>query len=118
MEITLYDKDGRPKAYISEEKKFSIYLWSGESVCYLRNEIVYGWRGKHIGWYVDEILYTLKGEPIAFTKRTCPSITYAEPIKYVKRIQYVRTIPTVPYARKRFSNYPSSEDLVEFLSQK
>ena len=40
-EITLFDPDGNPVAYIAPDDKNTIYLWSGKPVAYLKGEDIY-----------------------------------------------------------------------------
>ena len=117
MEITLYDKSGKPVAYISEENGNAIYLWSGQAVSYLDGEKIFGWKGKHIGWFVNDIIYDTKGYRVGFTKKTCPSVTYIESVKYVKYVQYVKYVKFSPYAKPSFSTGYSNISLKEFLEQ-
>lgn len=117
METTLYDKGGRPIAYISPENDNAIYLWDGHAVCYIDRDKIYGWKGKHIGWFVNNIVYDTKGYRVGFTKETCPSITYIESVKYVKHVKYVKYVKYVSYARPIFSSTNSNMVLKEFLEQ-
>ena len=45
MEITLYERNGRPVAYIAEDPEHSIYTWDGHAVCYIMDDSVH----KYIG---------------------------------------------------------------------
>ena len=46
MEITLYNRKGKPVAYVADEGESSIYLWSGRAVAYVGEDKIYGWNGK------------------------------------------------------------------------
>jgi len=117
METTLYNKNGRPIAYISLENGNAIYLWDGHAVCYIEDEKIYGWKGKHIGWFVNNVIYDTSGYRVGFTQETCPSVTYIESVKYVKYVQYVKYVKYVPYVRPIFSTGYSKIGLKEFLEQ-
>ncbi len=54
MELTIYDKSGRPHAYIADDG--TIYLWNGEPVAYLEEEHVYGFNGTHLGRFENGII--------------------------------------------------------------
>jgi hypothetical protein len=117
METTLYDKSGRPQAYISNDSDRAIYTWDGRAICYIENDKIYGWKGKHIGWYINEIIYDNRGLQVGFTKKTCPSITYIESIKSVKYVKNVKYIKFVSNVKPVLSYGHSNEDLKDFLSQ-
>ncbi|MDJ1502045.1 4-fold beta flower protein [Xanthocytophaga agilis] len=117
METTLYDKNGRPVAYISSENDNAIYIWDGHAVCYIEEDKIYGWKGKHIGWFVDNIIYDTQGYRVGFTLETCPSMPYVEPVKYVKYVQYVKYVKYVSSVRPIFSLGFSDLGLKEFLEQ-
>lgn len=117
METTLYDKGGRPIAYISPENDNAVYLWDGHAVCYIDGERIFGWKGKHIGWFVNKIVYDIKGYRTGFTKETCPLITYIESVKNVKYVKYVKCAKYVPYAKPTFSTANSDMGLKDFLEQ-
>lgn len=117
METTIFNKNGEAVAYISSDKGNAIYMWDGNAVCYLDGEKIYGWKGRHIGWFVNDIVYDTKGLRVGFTKRTCPVITYIEPVKYVKYVQYVKYVKYVPFIRPLFSYSISNQSLKEFLEQ-
>ena len=59
MEITLYERDGHPVAYIADDSEHSIYTWDGHAVCYIMDEKIYGWKGHHIGWFHQGIIYDI-----------------------------------------------------------
>ena len=86
MERTLFDKSGRPIAYIASDYHSLIYLWEGAAVAYVfQNEHVYGLSGRHLGWFVEDILYDDAGKRVGFTSLTCPVSVAAEPSKAKKQ---------------------------------
>lgn len=117
MEITLYERDGRPVAYIADDSEHSIYTWDGHAMCYIIDEKIYGWRGHHIGWYHQGIIYDIYGYRVGYTRRTCPSVTHVDPVKYVKSVKYVKYVRYVPYVRPMFSYSQASISLYEFIRQ-
>ena len=88
-EITIFDPDGHPTAYIAVERENTIYLWTGEPVAYLENENIYGFNGKHLGWLEDNIVWDHEGRMAGFTreaylkkgKTIFPRCEYAKNIK-------------------------------------
>lgn len=117
MEITLYDLNGKAIAYVAPKEGYAIYMWNGNAVCYLDGDKIYGWKGKHIGWFVDDIVYDISGKRVGFTNKTCPVVTYVEPVKYVKYVQYVKYVKNVPYVKPVFTYSNSNLKLNEFLEQ-
>jgi len=81
MELTIYDRNGRPHAYIAYGDEKIIYLWNGKPVAYLDGEHVYGFNSKHLGWFENGVMYDGQGRRIGFTQKTYPSITQVEPVK-------------------------------------
>ncbi|NLK16200.1 MAG: hypothetical protein GX311_07385 [Bacteroidales bacterium] len=117
METTLYDKSGRPIAYISSDNDDAIYLWDGHAVCYVYDSKIYGWRGKHIGWFIDGIIYDNSGYRVGYIRKKCPSATYATPAKYAKYARYAKYAKYAAYARPALSTGQSDLGLKEFLEQ-
>lgn len=117
MEITLFDKNGIPTAYIADDIEHSIYTWDGEAVCYLYGQMIYGWRGSHIGWYVGDIVYDLQGYRIGFTRTTCPKLTRIEPLKKIKHIKFLKTLRKLPKVRPLLKFQTSNQSFLDFLSQ-
>ena len=117
MEITLYERDGRPVVYIADDAEHSIYTWNGHAVCYILNDKIYGWKGHHIGWFHQGIVYDVNGYRVGYTKQTCPSVTYVEPVKCVKYVKYVKNVRNIPYVRPVFSTAQASVSLADFVRQ-
>jgi hypothetical protein len=115
MEITLYNKNGKPVAYIADDNENSIYLWNGNVVAYVYEDKIYGWNGKHLGWFVDGIIYDLNGFIVGFTQEKCPVATWAEPAKSAKYAKPAKYAPQSPYARPALTMTYSNKDLEEFL---
>ena len=85
MEKTLFNKDGLPTAYITDDYNQDIYLWDGHIVAYVFEfDHIYGINGHHLGWFVQDIVYNDVGERVGFTVSTCPVIVAKEPNKTKK----------------------------------
>lgn len=117
MEITLYERNGCPVAYIADDQEHSIYTWDGRAVCYILDEKIYGWKGHHIGWFHQGIVYDIHGYRVGYTEQTCPSRTYIPPVKYVKHVKYVKYVRYIPYVRPMFSTAQASVSLAVFIRQ-
>ena len=115
---TLFDKNGDPVAYISDDYNETIYLWDGSPVAYVyEEEHVYGINGRHLGWWIHEILYNGGGDRIAFASNTCPVAIAKEPPKTKKKptdeIRPRWKAPPLPKLRFNFA----SQDLLDFLKE-
>lgn len=89
-EITLFDPDGNPTAYISPDDDNTIYLWSGKPVAYLNEENIYGFNGKHLGWFKDGTIWDHDGKRVGFVKRALPVFPKFEPFKSFKQFKPFR----------------------------
>ena len=118
METTLFDAQGEPVAYLSDDYDRTIYLWDGHPVAYLYEEQhVYGCNGRHLGWFIEQILYDEQGERIGFTFVSCPTAVAKEPAKAKKlprdEIKPRWKAPATPNLRFE----PSPRPLADFLAQ-
>lgn len=115
MEITLFNKSGKPVAYIADDGE-TIYLWDGRPVAYLSDEKVYGWHGRQLGWFHNGTIFDIYGLRAGFIKTKSPIATEAEPVKSRKHLkpakgerqtQVIKPILCYGYSNK------SLEDLLE-----
>ena len=116
MEKTLFDRNGLPTAYITDDYNRDIYLWNGHAVAYVfENEHVYGVNGIHLGWFVQEIIFNNDGERVGFTSSTCPVNIAKEPNKTKKspraEIRPRWKAPSFPHLTFKIA----SQDLGDFL---
>ena len=118
MEKALYNRKGQPVAYIAADYFGTIYLWAGEPVAYLYEEIhVYGITGQHLGWFKDEVLYTPEGARVGFTPSTCP-VPIAKSPQKGRKAQISELKPRwKPPPSPEFSYQLASQDLADFLKQ-
>ena len=116
MEITIYDKKGKPCAYIAKDDDNIVYLWNGQPVAYIDGENIYGFNGKHLGWFKRRrVMYDKNGLRIGFTNITCPSATRTEPKKSEKKAKPEKTAKTIAPAQPDFKLDKSEDDLSDFL---
>ncbi len=118
MERTLFNRNGDPTAYITDDYHETIYQWDGRPVAYLfEDRHVYGINGRHPGWFIDDIVYTNNGERIGFTASSCPvaiAKTTTKPEKFPRHeIQARWKAPPFP---KLLFDY-ADEDLANFLNE-
>lgn len=80
METTLFNKTGRPVAYIATDGE-TIHLWDGRAVAYLVGDQVFGWNGKQLGWFDNGTIFDIYGLRAGFIKSKSPIPTDIEPKK-------------------------------------
>ncbi|MFW1160717.1 4-fold beta flower protein [Vibrio parahaemolyticus] len=117
-DISLFNTQGRPVAYVSDGSEQVIYMFNGLPVAYIdSNNNVYGFNGKHLGWFEDDILWDHRGSRVGFTKNSYRGYTSYEPFKGFKQFKpfkaYAQYAPYKPY--KGYGN--SNVDLETWLMQ-
>lgn len=116
-ETNLFDINGKPVAYIVEDRDHSIYTWDGHAVCYILNDCVYGWNGAHLGWFFDGVIYDVNGYRVGFTKEKSPCFTKIAPLKSLKYLKNIKNIRRLPFIKPWFKTDVSDMSLLEFLNQ-
>lgn len=115
MEVTLYNRNGKPVAYVADDGQNSIYLWSGHAVAYVYEDKIYGWSGRHLGWFIDGIIYDLRGLKVGFTHSKCPVAIHAESAKYAKYGKYAKYARYAPHTKPALGTGYSDKDLEAFF---
>lgn len=116
MEITIYDKKGKPCAYIATDDTNTIYLFNGKPVAYIDDENIYGFNGKHLGWFIRKrVMYDREGLRIGFTSISCPSHTPIEPEKSAKKVKPVKSAKAAIPEQPDFHLSKSEDNLLDFL---
>jgi len=83
-EVTLYDRQSTPTAYLALNDDNTIYLWTGEPIAYLVEDHVYGFNGRHIGWFQDGIIWDWEPVAVGFTGEAQGGYHKADPEKSPK----------------------------------
>jgi hypothetical protein len=86
MEITLFNKSGKPVAYIAEDGE-TVYLWDGRPVAYVWEDKVYDWNGRQLGWFNNGTVFDIYGLRSGFIKSKSPIATEMEPLKPQKHLK-------------------------------
>jgi hypothetical protein len=86
MEITLFNKNGKPVSYIADDGE-TIYLWDGRPVAYLSEGKVYAWQGRQLGWFHNGTVFDIYGLRAGFIKSKSPIATEMEPLKSQKHLK-------------------------------
>lgn len=116
-EITLFNADGDPIAYIdTDDDDLTIYMWNGTPVAYLEpngdNYNIYGFNGTHLGWFENGIVRDHEGYAVGFKEGAVSIYTKYEPYKSYKQYKpykaYKQYAPYKPYYKTQFSNEPLS----------
>ncbi len=96
MEITFYDRDGVPIAYLADDE--TIYLFRGQPVGYLLQNSVYSFLGRHLGWYDHGWICDHAGYCLLFTEAAQGGP--ARPVKRPKPNKLIKIFRPVKSARE------------------
>lgn len=110
-EITLFNSDGEPVAYIDTSDDLTIYMWDGNPVAYLTSANkgfnIYGFNGRHLGWFDDGLVINHDGYVVGFQKGAVNKYTKYEPYKSYKKYKpykkYKQSAPYRPTNKQKFS---------------
>ena len=116
MDVALFNKHGKPVAYIAEDGEI-IYTWDGRAVAYISEDRVYGYNGKQIGWYIDGTIFDIYGYRAGFVKRKSPVATQMEPMKPSRQMPRIRQMPQAAVVKPAM-NYGYSRLKLEELLEK
>lgn len=114
-EVTLFDNNGSPIAYVADDGNATIYMWDGTAVAYIREEHVYGFNGVHLGWFDNGVVRDSQGAPVGFVKQMCPKVTSVEPVKKEKKVKKTKSARKVAPVRPVDKTSTSSVSLKVFL---
>lgn len=121
-EITLFDSEGEPIAYIdTEDEDLTIFMWIGTPVAYLEQRedgfSIYGFNGKHLGWYSGGLVRDHEGFVVGFIEGATWVFTKFEPIKGFKKHKPFKDFkelePYKPFDRSQFATEPLSLFLLQ-----
>lgn len=123
-EVTLFDKNTKPVAYINYvDKDSTIYMWDGTPVAYFDGkEDIYHFNGRFLGWFKNGILYDTKGYAVAAQRNIVKgnintTKTYVESVKGVKHIKPVPHVHSLKSPTPSFKDEWSTYSLSEYLLQ-
>jgi len=113
MEVTLYNKQGKPVAYLANDTG-TIYLWDGTPAAYLYEDQIYGWNGRQLGGFVNGTVFDIYGLRAGFIKSKSPLVTDLEPPKTMKQMKGAKKVKQPPVV-KPVMCYGYSTQLLEAL---
>ncbi len=116
METTLFNKNGKPVAYIAGDGE-NIYTWDGRAVAYLMKDKVYGWNGKQLGWYDNGTIFDIYGLRSGFVLNKSPLVTQVEPVKSRKQTKNVKAIRQLPVVKPALCYGYSTKNLEHLLEE-
>ena len=116
INLTLYDKNGNPCAYIDDEEH--IFLFNGAAVAYFFEDSVYNYNGKQLGYFSAGWIFDNKGSRLFFTEyaKGGPVIPVKKikpikgtkslvPVKNVKQISAVEPVNNLGWSDLSCSNF-------------
>jgi hypothetical protein len=66
---TLYDNEGDPIAWISDDKEYAeIYLFNGQPVAWISQDSLYSYDGQHLGWIQEGWILDHEGRIVLFSQ--------------------------------------------------
>ncbi|MBM4273055.1 MAG: hypothetical protein FJ134_01120 [Deltaproteobacteria bacterium] len=116
METTLFNKHGKPVAYIAEDGQ-TIYTWDGQPAAYLADDKVYGFNGKQLGWYDNGTIFDIFGLRCGFIRRKSPLATEIESVKPVKGTKPMKSPRQMPAPKPALVYGFSVKNLEELLEE-
>jgi hypothetical protein len=116
METTLFNKKGKPVAYIAGDGE-TIYLWEGTPVAYLDEGRVYGWNGKQLGWFGNGTIFDVYGLRSGFIKKKSPIATESEPPKSMKQRSEAKKVKQHLVSKPAMCYGYSAKSLEELLAE-
>lgn len=116
-EFTIFDKNGKPTAYIDTADEFTIYMWDGTPVAYLyEDEQIYGFNGKHLGWFIEGIIWNQKGDAEGFIEGALKIATSLETFKGFKEFKPFESMKKMASSKPSFSGQWARLSLEFFLT--
>lgn len=116
METTLFNKNGKPVAYIAADGE-SIYLWDGRTAGYLFEDKVFGWNGRQLGWFANGTIFDIYGLRAGFIKSKSPIPTDIEPKKPAKQAKVIKSVRQSLVAKPVMCYGYSNKFLEEILEE-
>jgi len=117
-EITLFDVDGNPVAYIdTADRDLTIYLWDGIPAAYIVGKDIYGFTGEHLGWHQNGIIMDHGGYAVGMTKNAFAGFKKFEPLKGLKKIKPIPNIRKLAPLMPIYKMLWSKNDLRLFLAE-
>lgn len=116
VEVTLFNKNAKPVAYIGEDGE-TVYTWDGRAVAYLDGDKLFGWNGKHLGWFDNGTVFDIFGLRSGFIRSKSPVATPAEPVKPGKHGKPVKAPRQLPVSRPTLCYGYSTKNLEDLLEE-
>ncbi len=116
METTLFNKNGKPVAYIADDGE-TIYMWDGRAAGYLFEDKVIGWNGRQLGWFANGTIFDIYGLRTGFIRSKSPIPTDIEPAKPVKQVKSVKSVRQSTFAKPVMCYGYSNRSLEEILEE-
>lgn len=124
-EISLFDSQGTPIAYIAIEEDFTIYYWDGKPTAYLAENngdvSIYNFDGEHLGWFEDGLILDHGGYVVGFVHDAVNMVTKLEALKGLKQLKPIKGLreisPIKPLIIEQWSNIPLTIFFLEKINK-
>ena len=94
--MEFFDKNGRYIAYTEDD--IHIFLFSGEPVGYIIDDMVYAYNGTQLGWYENGQIRDKQGQ-VVFSTNEAPLIPI-RPMPHLRPTKYIKQIAPMKYIRQ------------------
>lgn len=119
QQITLFDKEGEPRAYIDYDQEATIFMWDGTPVAFVEKDgdelCIFGFNGDFLGWYEDGLVYDKKGYMVGAREGALNMFTKMEKMKGFQKLAPLKPITPITPFQPILSHSWSSISLTEFL---
>lgn len=94
-EISLFNSNGKARAYIAIGEEMTIYMWNGKPAAYLESDRgvkgfrICGFNGKHLGWFVDGVVRDHQGDAACAVKERMES-TESQPTSLIRNTSHIK----------------------------
>lgn len=119
QQISLYDSEGEPRAYIDYDKDATIFMWNGTPVAFVEKDgnalCVFGFNGSFLGWYENGVIYDKNGYAVGVREGAVNMITKMGGMKGIQKITPMRPITPMTLMQPIWKSGWSNTSLTEFL---
>lgn len=118
-EVSIFDRQGSPVAYVASDADRTIYLWDGTPVAYVYEDSlathIYAFSGRHLGWIDRGVIVDHDGAAVGFLAGALSIPTQYEPYKGFKKLKPLKGLRELAPVKPAFPRAWSERPLRVFL---
>jgi hypothetical protein len=119
QQISLYDKEGYPRAYIDLDNEATIFLWDGKPIAFIEPEntdtCIFNFTGNFLGWYNHGVVYDKNGYIIGGREGIACTVCMLEPVKGIQQFPPFKPTTSITPIQPIWKNIWSDLSLTGFL---